>query len=198
MSRGKQACSRGSPTNPFSDNPVIVSLELHVSLEQQEIMVEIMQEIWAGLLVDRPGCGSPVDDVKLPTPGELRRKILVKVKNVSAKRPDQAADSLAPDAQRTDSVSSQSSSETDASSIKAAQAKKPPKIIEGLSKLGVYTRSFHFSHFKQPGMTGLACSAGIADSTQRRPSRPMSFLSLKRSSWICMRPTLRGSSIIIA
>ncbi|KAI9815410.1 MAG: hypothetical protein M1832_005480 [Thelocarpon impressellum] len=140
------------PLTVRSDLPVIVSLELHVSLEQQEVMVDIMQETWGDLLVDRPKCNSESDNVKLPTPAELRRKILLKVKNVSEKKPAEGATdgTLAPAQQRVDSLSSSSSSDAEASTQNEGQAKKAPKIIQALSKLGVYTRSFHFSNLLQP------------------------------------------------
>ena len=41
-----------------SDLPIIASLEVHADLDQQEVMVQIMKEEWAGLLIDEahPEC----------------------------------------------------------------------------------------------------------------------------------------------
>src|SRR5690606_12965244 len=67
-----------------SDLPAIVSLEVHTSLEQHETMVEIMTEAWKGLLVELTP--EQIADLEsgnikqLPSPAELRNKILIKVK----------------------------------------------------------------------------------------------------------------------
>lgn len=54
--------------------PLIVSLEVHACLEQQEIMVEIMKEEWNGLLIDEahPAC-NPAE--RLPYLNELFNKV---------------------------------------------------------------------------------------------------------------------------
>jgi hypothetical protein len=54
--------------------PLIVSLEVHCSLEQQEIMVDIMKEEWAGFLIDEahPMC-DPAE--RLPRLDELFNKV---------------------------------------------------------------------------------------------------------------------------
>lgn len=56
--------------------PLIVSLEVHASLEQQEIMVEIMKEEWKGLLIDEahPTC-NPAE--RLPYLNELFNKVSI-------------------------------------------------------------------------------------------------------------------------
>ncbi len=56
--------------------PLIVSLEVHADLEQQEIMVEIMKEEWKGLLIDEAfeSC-NPAD--RLPRLNELLNKVSV-------------------------------------------------------------------------------------------------------------------------
>ncbi|KAM0193146.1 hypothetical protein ACHAPI_007876 [Fusarium lateritium] len=59
-----------------SDLPVIVSLEVHADLEQQEKMVEIMKEEWKGILLDSPLDGyDPAE--RLPRLEDLRNKILL-------------------------------------------------------------------------------------------------------------------------
>lgn len=59
--------------------PLIVSLEVACSLEQQELMVTIMKEEWREMLVDKPlpGCNPTI---RQPNLDELFNKILVKVK----------------------------------------------------------------------------------------------------------------------
>lgn len=62
-----------------SDMPVIISLEVHASLEQQAIMVDIMTSLWGEYLVHlQHATESDID--ALPPPGELRKKLLIKVK----------------------------------------------------------------------------------------------------------------------
>lgn len=59
--------------------PVIISLEVHANGPQQEKMVQIMKDEWAGLLLDEhlPDC-DPL--TKQPTLRSLKNKILIKVK----------------------------------------------------------------------------------------------------------------------
>ena len=134
---------------------MIISLELHLNLEQQEIMVDIMREIWGDMLLDKAIGQNQDDDVPLVSPDELRGKILVKVKHVTEKVLDENAGSASlPAAQRVTSVSS-SGSDVEVSGKDAAKKPKPIKVIEALSKLGVYTRSYHFSTFSQPGKSSI-------------------------------------------
>ncbi|KAL8860138.1 MAG: hypothetical protein Q9178_003402 [Gyalolechia marmorata] len=116
-----------------SDLPVIVSLEVHAGKEQQEVMVEIIEQIWNGLLVKPPAGGCQ----QLPSPGELRGKILIKVKHVAPERTTTKAPSL----RRKDTTSS---SDSDNQGSVDSKQKKKSSIIEPLSALGVYTRSYHF------------------------------------------------------
>ncbi|KAI9713340.1 MAG: hypothetical protein M1812_006699 [Candelaria pacifica] len=127
-----------------SDLPVIVSLEVHTCAEQQEVMVDIMQEEWRGLLVDEPD-GISIGENILPSPDELRQKILVKVKHSPKPVPEDENKLAAPSRTRSSSSSSNSSDER----VPKGQKKKS-KIIQTLSSLGVYTQACHFSNFNQP------------------------------------------------
>ncbi|KAL9637862.1 MAG: hypothetical protein Q9204_001709 [Flavoplaca sp. TL-2023a] len=123
-----------------SDLPVIVSLEVHAGKEQQEIMVEIIEQTWKGMLVQPPAS----ECQQLPNPGELRGKILIKVKYVAPERATKKVATKAgtPAMRRKDSSSSSSESDNQGSSD--AKKDKKSSIIEPLSALGVYTRSYHF------------------------------------------------------
>jgi len=137
---------------PSSDLPVIVSLEIHAGLEQQELMVQIMQNTWDGMLVLAPAEECQV----LPSPGSLRYKILVKVKGAPvAKIPDE----LHPvksnaSVEKSESDSDQAESQpplvtTSPSRVLLKRdheetAKEKSDIITSLSALGIYTRAFHF------------------------------------------------------
>ena len=133
-----------------SDLPVIVSLEVHCSAEQQEIMVEIIEQSWKGMLVSMPT--EPFE--KLPSPAELKSKILVKVKYVKpevAKKHASKENSIKPKLKPKRSTSSSSDSENqDAPQGEEQKRKKKSSIIESLSSLGVYTRSYHFKSLTTP------------------------------------------------
>ncbi|KAL8696730.1 MAG: hypothetical protein Q9224_002648 [Gallowayella concinna] len=133
-----------------SELPVIVSLEVHAGKEQQEIMVEIIEQTWKGMLV-----GPPADECEqLPSPGELRRKILIKVKYVAPEKVNKKAAMKAarPSMGRRKSSLSSSSDSDNQGSVDAKKTKKS-SIIESLSALGVYTRSYHFKDLSAPEST---------------------------------------------
>ena len=58
------------------EGPVIISLECHAGVDQQKKMVHIMEKEWGDSLVKDI---EPEDVKALPSPEELRRKIIVKV-----------------------------------------------------------------------------------------------------------------------
>ena len=104
-------------------------------------MVEIIQQSWKGMLVSTP----PELCQALPTPGELRGKILVKVKYVKPETAKKnALKESTPDLKRQGSNSSSSGSENQNATV-GEEKKKKSSIIEPLSAFGVYTRSYHFS-----------------------------------------------------
>jgi len=117
-----------------SDLPVIVSFEVHANLEQQQIMVDIINEAWKGILVEVP---SEVDPEKLPALGDLKKKILIKTKSTATKAAEEKA---------VEKLSEQ------AGEGQAQEPSKPSKVLEALAKMAVYTPAYHFSHFDQPGM----------------------------------------------
>lgn len=154
---GFAPCTARSTLTLYSDLPLIVSLEVHTSHEQQEIMVEIMHECWDGMLIDMPeppAIGPSSETIPLPCPQDLRRRILIKVKYTPPKpasaEPDEAALALARTKSAASDMSSSSSEDNEAQNQNTTQ--KTGKIIEALSRLGVYTRSYHFKSFGQPGM----------------------------------------------
>ncbi|KAI1141750.1 PLC-like phosphodiesterase [Hypoxylon sp. FL0543] len=124
-----------------SDLPLIISLEVHCCQQQQEAMVRIINEVWADLLLPQPD-----DDAKfLPAPGDLRRKILVKVKYVPpdhhvSSADEESADRLPPDAK----------ADPNSKTTTQQKVKKASKIIQALSALGVYTKGVSFKSLSQP------------------------------------------------
>ncbi|KAF1912229.1 PLC-like phosphodiesterase [Ampelomyces quisqualis] len=145
-----------------SNLPLIVSLEVHTCPEQQEIMVELMNEYWKGLLVDLPmDPGLTSDAINLPTLKELERKILVKVKRSSHVKPPPAPatsnpttlQAPAPPLKHTTSAESIASSTTEPEETPEGEKKAPapkPKVIETLSKMGVYFGGYHYKGLDTP------------------------------------------------
>ncbi|KAK8097113.1 PLC-like phosphodiesterase [Apiospora kogelbergensis] len=125
-----------------SDLPIIVSLEVHCSPEQQEMMVAIMEEIWEGHLL--PPVELDAMEKIAPSPAELRNKILVKVKYVPPKEKRGEDDDVTEDTESLEGIEGLQPE-------KGAPAKeaKPPKIIGMLSRLGVFTRGVSFKAMEQ-------------------------------------------------
>lgn len=129
-----------------NDLPVIVSLEVHACLEQQETMVEIIKQAWDGLLINI----TPESEVsRMPALEDLKRKILVKVK-WAPPTGDPEPEGVARSTTNLEQLASKDSS---SSTNKGEPAPpKPSKTLHALSRLAVYTKGFHFSHFTQPGI----------------------------------------------
>ncbi|KAF5967236.1 1-phosphatidylinositol-4,5-bisphosphate phosphodiesterase [Fusarium bulbicola] len=142
----------------FVDNdlPIIVSLEVHADEDQQEVMVRIMKEEWGEMLVDKA-----FDDtgprLQLPKLGELRKRILVKVKKASAKIvvPPSTMDLPAIYAHDEDASGSEDEhpSQSTGPSLTGSNSTFPShekntsskvRICENLGRLAVYTRSQHY------------------------------------------------------
>ncbi|KAK1991213.1 PLC-like phosphodiesterase [Colletotrichum falcatum] len=70
----------GENTFETNDLAVIVSLEVHADIEQQNVMVKIMKEEWGETLLDKPIEG--IDPrFSLPTLGDVKRRIMVERTN---------------------------------------------------------------------------------------------------------------------
>lgn len=124
-----------------TDLPLIVSLEVHASPAQQELMVQIMKEAWSNLLVN---ITSESQVAALPSPESLRRRILIKVKW----SPTTEEQNLPIEPVK--SHTTEGSQEDEAAS---SPEKKPKKVLAALSELGIYTRAYTFKAFSQPEAT---------------------------------------------
>ncbi|KAM5436924.1 hypothetical protein McanMca71_002042 [Microsporum canis] len=137
-----------------SDLPVIVSLEVHASHEQQEVMVEIMTEAWKGLLVEfTPEMDALLakgDLSHLSSPASLKNKILIKVKWISPTNEGTppAEGSIEVVDFRTVGNEDRAQDKVRAGSMPTKT--KPQKIIQSLSRLGIFTRGYTFNNFSQP------------------------------------------------
>ncbi|KAI1392384.1 PLC-like phosphodiesterase [Hypoxylon trugodes] len=120
--------------------PIIISLEVHADPEQQETMVQIMKEEWAGLLVEKPHETCP--NGQMPKLGDMLNKILVKVKRASPSLENAATMST---------LSPNPTIDDDGDASEDDRPKKPKvPICESLSALAIYTHSEHFTHFESP------------------------------------------------
>lgn len=121
-----------------SNLPLIVSLEIHTSAEQQELMVEIMRDLWGPYLVDQ---NLHVDNsTPLPALEALKKKILIKVK-------------YSPPVDRSSKQKTDGKDGNESDGEGQYESIKKGKIIPQLGSMGVYTRSFHFKSFDKPEAT---------------------------------------------
>ncbi|KAM0453892.1 hypothetical protein ACHAO4_004638 [Trichoderma viride] len=148
--------------NAFShgnDLPIIISLEVHADHSQQEIMANIMKEVWGDMLVQQPfeGCDPKF---RVPTLDDLRCKILVKVKRAAAKMPkpeDLTASmpilardddgSISDDEPRLPRLKTSASSPAD---VPQQDAHGKMTICKPLGDLAIYTRSERFTSLSTP------------------------------------------------
>ncbi|RBR20294.1 uncharacterized protein FIESC28_05258 [Fusarium coffeatum] len=141
-----------------SELPLIVSLEVHCTPLQQYAMVDIMQEAWADYLLPEV----EEDPTHLPSPDELRKKILIKVKYV----PNDKSKS---DTSDDDESMLEVVTEGDEKKVKKVKA---PKITQRLSRLGIHTRGISFKSLNEPEATMpnhiFSLSEDMAFSIQRK------------------------------
>lgn len=112
-----------------TDLPLVVNLDIHCEPQQQLAVVRIINKTWAEFLVPAV---AEAEVAVLPTPAELRRKILIKVK------PPHAEENLV----RTSDFSSLFSK-------KADKKETGIQVIEPLMELAVYTREIPFTSLEQ-------------------------------------------------
>ncbi|CAD0089731.1 unnamed protein product [Aureobasidium vineae] len=120
------------------DYAFTASLEVHAGPAQQEIMVDIIRDMWAPYLVDFNAVTG--HEISLPTLDSLRKKILIKVKYTP---PDKAKSEPVV-------VSSNSTLESGSEDESQEIPAKKSHIITALASMGVYTRGCHFKDFDQP------------------------------------------------
>ncbi|EWC45030.1 hypothetical protein DRE_06310 [Drechslerella stenobrocha 248] len=157
-----------------SQYPVILSLEVHCGIEQQIIMTEHLRTILGDKLVVAPLISNPM---VLPSPRDLKNKILVKVKghddlvlfssDISETTPGSSSTSLAlkikpfKDHGAINTTSSSNSTDdsddlstTSGGSHTADKPRKPSqatsKVAKELGELAVYTRGQKFKNFSLP------------------------------------------------
>ncbi|RKF54091.1 1-phosphatidylinositol 4,5-bisphosphate phosphodiesterase 1 [Golovinomyces cichoracearum] len=145
----------GQEAFKVSEYPIIVSLEVHADLEQQEIMLKIMKEEWGEMLVQ-----SAISDCdpneRLPRLEELKKRILVKVKKGQQQTTknkiipitnEECGGSLSSKNSKKNKEDPLNHQHGDFASSKPSKKKKV-SICENLSKLGIYSHTEHFHSFE--------------------------------------------------
>ncbi|XP_051269313.1 1-phosphatidylinositol 4,5-bisphosphate phosphodiesterase delta-1 isoform X6 [Dicentrarchus labrax] len=128
-----------------SDYPVILSLENHCSVEQQEVMSHHMRSILGSALVTSPlGDSMPTE---FPSPEELKGKFLIKGKRLNKLEASFAAEAEAAD--DTNVTEEEESNDEDEDKKEENQSKKKKlKMAKGLSDMVIYCKSVHFNGFE--------------------------------------------------
>ncbi|KAK6499098.1 hypothetical protein TWF481_011668 [Arthrobotrys musiformis] len=159
-----------------SDLPLMISLECHTSIAQQEKMVAIMKAIFGDKLLENELTDWNVVEKKLPPPGLLKNKILVKVKYLPPDAQPGGPSSTPPAATTATAAAATTTTTTTTNPVQELTAqttnlsieedeesegdpeikKKAPKvkICRALSSLGVYSSAMTFPNtFDHPSAT---------------------------------------------
>ena len=148
-----------------SDYPVILSLENHCSLGQQTVMAKIMIEVFGDLLCKEIVKGNDGSKA-LPSPEQLKKKILIKGKAISQSSSSSAdtpieeeeeEDVDAEDELDPEQVPADMKQEAEKAKLdKKQEAKVYKKVAKELSDITIYCRAAHFKSFETSKAKGLA------------------------------------------
>lgn len=128
-----------------SDYPVILSLENHCSVEQQQVMARHMSSILGSALVTAPlGDGMPTT---FPSPEELKGKFLIKGKRLNKLETLFSQEAGAEDTDVTEEE--ESNDEDEAEEKDKEKKKKKLKLAKELSDMVIYCKSVHFHGFEE-------------------------------------------------
>ncbi|KAG1721258.1 PLC-like phosphodiesterase [Suillus paluster] len=164
-------------TSPY---PVIISAEIHCSVPQQEMMVEIMRDVFEDALVSAPVEGCPKFEV-LPSPEHLKGKVLLKAKNLYVSENE----SIRTKEVSVDTESSSTETSTDSDVVQDARDERTKSRIFEMDAINevkdelkkarsLFDRVRGHSH-NMPGIAALAGSAATTSIAMSEPSaRPKS------------------------
>ncbi|KAK7945111.1 hypothetical protein WMY93_000839 [Mugilogobius chulae] len=125
-----------------SEYPVILSLENHCSVEQQEVMAHHLSSILGSALVTKPlGDNMPTT---FPSPEELKGKFLIKGKRMNKLESLFTQEADAEDTDVTEEEESGDEEEVDGKK----KNKKKLKLAKELSDMVIYCKSVHFNGFE--------------------------------------------------
>lgn len=134
-------------TSPF---PLIISLEINCSIDNQLKVVRTLKEVLGDTLITQP-----IDDkFTLPTPLQLKHKILLKVKKTSPFS-DLIASENGNYVSSTTTTTTSFSEDNGSGGVKrrssfSIRRRKARKITDTLSDLGIYLQGLKFRNFSLP------------------------------------------------
>ncbi|XP_027878221.1 1-phosphatidylinositol 4,5-bisphosphate phosphodiesterase delta-4 [Xiphophorus couchianus] len=128
-----------------SDFPVIVSLENHCGVEQQTVMATHLRQILGEMLLTAPLDGQIPH--MLPSPQELRGKILLKAKKIGGLE-THLDETLTDEVSDEDETANGDAESPSAEDPPAETTNKKSKLSRELSDLVVYCKSVHFHGFE--------------------------------------------------
>nr|CAA54275.1 Phosphatidylinositol-specific Phospholipase C [Loligo forbesii]prf//2121280A phosphatidylinositol specific phospholipase C [Loligo forbesii] len=131
----------GESAFKVSDYPVILSFENHCSVPQQKLLAQYCHEAFGDLLLDKAIDGHPLKPgISLPTPYDLRKKILIKNKKIHKGAGDD--DELA-------GLTEEEKKKIEKEKKDAGTAAKEAEAAEEMSALVNYIQPVHFTTFEQ-------------------------------------------------
>ncbi|KAG1718404.1 PLC-like phosphodiesterase [Suillus occidentalis] len=166
-------------TSPY---PVIISAEIHCSVPQQEMMVEVMRDVFQDALVSAPVAGRMTLE-SLPSPEHLKGKVLLKAKNLYVSENE----SLRTTEVSVDPETSSTETSTDSDVVQDIRDERTkPRVFEmdainevkdELKKarsLFDRVRGGHSHSRNMPGVAALAVPTMASLATSEPPARPES------------------------
>ncbi|XP_068602512.1 1-phosphatidylinositol 4,5-bisphosphate phosphodiesterase delta-4 [Brachionichthys hirsutus] len=130
-----------------SDFPLILSLENHCGVEQQAIVARHLRQILAGTLLTTLLDGAVPQ--QLPSPQELRGKILLKAKKIGGPEGGGRDETLTDEVSDEDELANgDAESMSTEESLNANAKNSKSKLSRELSDLVVYCKSIHFHGFE--------------------------------------------------
>ncbi|XP_040023601.2 1-phosphatidylinositol 4,5-bisphosphate phosphodiesterase delta-1a isoform X1 [Gasterosteus aculeatus] len=124
-----------------SEYPVILSLENHCTIDQQQLMAHHLISILGDALVTKPLRN--VTPTNFPSPEELKGKILIKGKCLKKVNPSLSNDGVVEEG----TVSEEDEAADCENGQKAKPKKSKIKLAKELSNIVVYCKSVHFNSF---------------------------------------------------
>ncbi|XP_029312862.1 1-phosphatidylinositol 4,5-bisphosphate phosphodiesterase delta-3-A-like [Cottoperca gobio] len=158
-----------------SPYPLVLSLENHCSVEQQAVMARHLRSILGDKLLTKPLDG--LDPPNLPSPEDLKGKILVKGKKEHVV---EGCSSSSSDL----SSSDEEASHTEGKPSRKKEDKKPgvSKLSPELSELVVYTRSVPFKSFEQAAKNPTTDMSSFSESDALRHVKDSGMYFVRHNS----------------